>query len=173
MDAAMVVAKQLNKTPGAVSRAQAVQKAATYVNDPGHPIDLTGTAAGAAKDPRIAAGAAGGGRFGSGGAAAAGAQPKSRAQRKAALLAMAKQDRAKARLLAIRITAMRAALASASGKVSKGQKGSKTTSKRATNRQAPPRQPRAPPQSRPGSRPPSRPPRLRRPRLLLLPRRCT
>lgn len=104
-------------------------------------LELTGTAAGAAKDPRIAAGAAGGGRFGSGGAAAAaGAQPKqqSRAQRKAALLATAKKDRARAKLLAIRIRADRAALASASGKITKGQKGAKTTSKRATTGSAAP-----------------------------------
>ena len=101
-----------------------------HANDPHSWYELTGTAAGAAKDQRIAAGSAGGGRFGSGGGAAAGgkaAPAQSRAQRKAALLAQAKQDRAQAKLLLIRIAADRKALASASGKVTKGQKGSVTT----------------------------------------------
>lgn len=105
-------------------------------------VDLTGTAAGAAKDQRIAAGQAGGGQFGSGGGAAAGkqggGQQQTRAQRKAALLAAAKKDRAQARLLLIRIRADRAALASASGKVSKGQKGSKTATKAATTKSGAP-----------------------------------
>jgi hypothetical protein len=95
-------------------------------------IELVGTAAGAAKDQRIAAGSAGGGQFGSGGVAAAGGQQKaaqSRAQQKAALLAKARQERASAKLLAIRIAADRAALASASGKKNKGQKGAKTTAR--------------------------------------------
>jgi hypothetical protein len=112
-------------------------RAHAHANDPTDAygnIYLSGTAAGAAKDPRIAAGQAGGGRFGSGGGAAAGqARPaQSRAQRKAALLAAAKADRARAKLLAIRIAADRAALASASGKTSKGQKGATTAAKRST-----------------------------------------
>lgn len=55
-----------------------------------------------------------------------GASGGSRAQRKAALLATAKQDRAKAKMLAIKIAADRAALASASGKTTKGQTGATT-----------------------------------------------
>lgn len=93
---------------------------------------LTGTAAGAAKDSRTPLG-----QFGTGGQGAQGGQ-KTRAQRKAALLAQAKQDRAQARLLLIRIRADRAALASASGKVSKGQKGSTTKATASTTKSGAP-----------------------------------
>jgi hypothetical protein len=89
-------------------------------------LSFTGTAAGAAQDPRNVLG-----QFGSGGQGK-GAAGKTRAQRKAALLAAAKNDRIKARLLAIRIAADRAALASAGGKVTRGQKGAVTTARRST-----------------------------------------
>lgn len=96
-----------------------------------HLVDLTGTAAGAAKDSRTPLG-----QFGTGGGGAQGGQ-QSRAQRKAALLAQAKQDRAQAKLLLIRIAADRRALASASGKVTKGQKGSVTKATAKTGSTAP------------------------------------
>jgi hypothetical protein len=140
MDAAMVVARQLNQKPGAVAAAQKIVAEQGHANRPPGPVELTGTAAGAAKDQRVPAGSAGGGQFGSGGAAA-GAQSKpqqTRAQRKAALLAAAKQDRAQAKLLAIRIAADRAALASASGKKNTGQKGAVTTAKAATTKSSAP-----------------------------------
>ena len=106
-------------------------RAHAHTNDWDHLVELTGTAAGAAQDSRTPLGT-----FGSGGQAA---QPKSRAQRKAALLAKAKADRAAARLLAIRISADRAALASASGKVTKGQKGATTTAKASTTKSSAPK----------------------------------
>lgn len=111
-------------------------------------IELVGTAAGAAKDSRVPAGGPLGGTFGSGGGstsqatssssgprATKGTQSKaapqtssSNAQKKAALLKQAAGYRAKADALIKQRDALRAALASASGKTSNGQKGAKTSS---------------------------------------------
>jgi hypothetical protein len=99
-------------------------KHASWTEMSGQPggIEMTGTAAGAAQDPRLAAGSPGGGQFGSGG------QPQNKARTKASLLAKAAADRQKARALMKQRAVLVKALASASGKVSRGQAGSKTAS---------------------------------------------
>jgi hypothetical protein len=111
-------------------------------------VELTGTAAGAAKDPRVPAGQPGGGTFGTGNNSSSGgprtttqggkptahqqhmahlAHQQGSAGKKAALLKAAAGYRAQADALIAKRDAMRKALASASGKVSKGQAGSKTS----------------------------------------------
>jgi NADH-quinone oxidoreductase subunit C len=87
---------------------------------------------------RVAAGMAGGGQFGSGGAAAAPVQsPAQKAAAKAALLATAKDDRAKAAVLGKERSVLRKALASAGGAVSKGQLGAKTKKSTAPAKKTP------------------------------------
>lgn len=106
-----------------------------HAGNGGYQIDLAGTAAGAAKDSRTPLG-----QFGTGGGAAGGQKaPQTRAQKKAALLARAKADRAQAKLLLIRIAADRAALASASGKTTKGQKGAVTKATASTTKSSAPK----------------------------------
>lgn len=77
---------------------------------------------------RVPAGSAGGGEFGAGGGGAAPAQAPggAKAKQKAALLATAKNDRAKAAGLIAQRKVLMAALASASGKVKKAQAGATT-----------------------------------------------
>jgi hypothetical protein len=116
-------------TEEAAAGARAKGHATTY--DPVQLLDFTGTAAGAAKDPRNVLG-----QFGSGGGAAAG--PKGR---KAQLQARAAADRKQALMLLREIKALqegiRAARASAGGKISKGQKGAKTSATPVTKTSAP------------------------------------
>ena len=92
--------------------------------------------AGNPSQARVPQGQTGGGQFTTGGGGGApagkGGAGQSRAQRKAALLATAKADRARAKMLAIKIAADRAALAAASGKKISAQKGAVTTAKAAT-----------------------------------------
>jgi hypothetical protein len=94
-------------------------------------IALTGTAAGAALDPRLAAGVAGGGQFGSGGSAAGAAAggKNAKGSQKAALLKQAAALRARAYAMIRQLAVLRKAHASASGKVAKGQAGAKTAAK--------------------------------------------
>ena len=83
----------------------------------------------AAAPARVPPGQAGAGEFGSGGGApAAGPTPAQKQQQKQQLLAQAAQYRQQADALIKQRDALRASLASASGKTSSGQAGSKTTS---------------------------------------------
>jgi hypothetical protein len=109
-------------------------------------IELTGTAAGASKDSRVPAGSPGGGTFGQGGNQqqqkgkptahqqhmAHVAHLKGNAAKKAALLATASSDRAKAAGLIKQRNVLVKALASASGKTTKGQAGAKTAANKTT-----------------------------------------
>jgi hypothetical protein len=109
-------------------------------------IELTGTAAGASKDSRVPAGSPGGGTFGQGGNQqqqkgkptahqqhmAHVAHLKGNAAKKAALLATASSDRAKAATLIKQRNVLVKALASASGKTTKGQAGAKTAANKTT-----------------------------------------
>jgi hypothetical protein len=114
-------------------------------------VELTGTAAGAAQDPRVPAGQPGGGTFGSGQSGQPqgkpGAKPGAKgapkltphqqhvahvahqqnvSTQKAGLLVAAQDDRAKAAALIKQRDALVKALASAGGKTSSGQAGAKT-----------------------------------------------
>lgn len=103
-------------------------------------IELTGTAAGAAKDPRTPLGTFG---TGSGTTSASSSQSGARttkggnAAKKADLLKQAAGYRRQADALIAERDAMRKALVSASGKTSKGQKGSKTSTNSTTRSSAP------------------------------------
>jgi len=92
-------------------------------------------------EPRIPAGQAGGGRFGTGGGSKPAAKPdahqqhvahvahvQAQAKTKAGLLSTAKTDRAKAATLIAQRKALQAELASASGATSSGQSGATTSS---------------------------------------------
>lgn len=117
-----------------------------YVAQVVRAIELTGTAAGAAKDSRVPAGQPMGGTFGQGQGSkqptahqkhvAHVAHVQGNAAKKAALLQTARNDRAKANQLIQQRNVLMKALASASGKVSKGQKGSKTASTATTKSNA-------------------------------------
>lgn len=106
-------------------------------------LELTGTAAGAAKDQRVPAGQPGGGTFGSGSGSGQGqgqkptahqqhmahvAHQNSPAGKKDALLKQAASLKSQIDGLTKQRDALVAAHASASGKTSKGQSGSKTSS---------------------------------------------
>jgi hypothetical protein len=109
-------------------------------------IELTGTAAGSAKDSRNVLGQYGsGGQQAQKGQQAKGKQPTAHqkhmahlshlkvvAQKRSAMLSQARNDRARANTLIAQRNAMMKALASASGKVTTGQAGSKTTAKAST-----------------------------------------
>jgi hypothetical protein len=117
-------------------------------------IELTGTAAGAAKDTHAQAGSPAGGQFAAGGSGQSGSgknakqQPakptahqkhvahlahmKTNAGKKAALLATASSDRAKAAGLIKQRNVLMKALASASGKTTTGQTGAKTAANKTT-----------------------------------------
>ena len=82
-------------------------------------IELTGTAAGAAQDPRIPLGQSGGGQFGAGGAASAsgkGMSAQQKAAQKATLLAQAAADRALASAYAKMLMTLQKAKASTAKK---------------------------------------------------------
>jgi hypothetical protein len=78
----------------------------------------------------------GGGQWASGqqGGASGSGGGNSKAQKKAALLRQAAQLRARAAIMGKQLSVLRAALASATGKTSKGQKGATTTAKAATTK---------------------------------------